>query len=459
MNLEKLCRNCMLGTIESGVCSKCGKPAGAEQSRPAYALPSGMVLCRQYFLGRVLGSGGFGITYLAWDMKNRRRVAIKELFPNMDMTRTAHSASVQVVSGQEGYVEHIRQRFLEEAQALYAFSEVPDIMDVYHLFRENGTAYYAMEYLEGTDLKTFLKKNGRMTWEQISVYVRMILSALCALHARNLIHRDISPDNIFLTVQGKAKLIDFGSLRCYNNGMGLTTILKQNFAPYEQYQSNGKQGPWTDIYALCVTIYYALSGVLPPKAPERILEDSTAPLRQLAPGTPEHVSRAVTKGMAVSAGERFQSAGALFAALFPGEEFPRTGVQAEAGMRPRAGAGAQAGAGMRPGTGAQAATGVRSRRIICISGSYTGRSWELAAGCACLTGRDARCQIPYPPRMPGISRQQCTFLLHVNGNAYVRDEHSAYGTFVNGQRIRPGMWYLLGADSVVGFAQERFQIR
>lgn len=403
------------------------------ENRPPYALPAGYMLCQQYYLDRVLGSGGFGITYLAWDIRNNRSVAVKELFISSDMVRDNQTRSVQIKQGQEGYFAHMRKRFLEEAQILYEFSNVPDITDVYHLFQENGTAYYAMEFLEGMDLKSYLRKNGTLSWEKLSVYVRMILRALSALHSRSFIHRDISPDNIFLTKDGHAKLIDFGSLRCYNSGKGLTTILKQQFAPYEQYRSDGKQGPWTDIYSLSVTMYYALSGVLSPKAPDRLQEDSVVPLAALVPSLPRHVAYAIEKGMAVLADNRYQTVDAFYEALFPGEK-RNSAVQSQTGMR-------------------------RTGKIVCINGVFYGKSWDIVQGSMVSVGRDRRCGIVYPPNTPGISRIQCTFTYHENGNIYVRDENSTYGTFLNGKRLNPGTWYVLGTNSVVGVAQEKYRIQ
>lgn len=433
MELEHLCKNCMNGLVMNGICGSCGKAASEPEIRPSYALPAGYMLCRQYYLGRVLGSGGFGITYLAWDVRNNRRVAVKELFLGSDMVRDNQTRNVQIKQGQENYFAHMKKRFLEEAQILYEFSNVPDITDVYHMFQENGTAYYAMEFLEGMDLKLYLRKNGTLSWERLSVYVRMILRALSALHSRSFIHRDISPDNIFLTKDGHAKLIDFGSLRCYNSGKGLTTILKQQFAPYEQYRSDGKQGPWTDIYSLSVTMYYALSGVLIPKAPDRLQGDSVTFLSELVPSLPRHVAYAIEKGMAVMAEKRYQTVDAFYEALFRGEKMHGT-TQTKNEMR-------------------------YMGKVVCINGMFSGKSWGIAQGGMLSVGRDKRCQIVYPPNTPGISRMQCSFIYHENGNIYVRDENSTYGTFVNGNRLTPGTWYMLSTNSVVGIAQEKYRIQ
>lgn len=465
MNLQMLCTNCMLGTTEHTVCPFCGKTADWDMSRPMSALPSRTILGQQYILGRVLGCGGFGITYLAWDMKNQTRVAVKELFPEKDMTRNQQNKTVNIVTGQEQYVAHIRQRFLEEAQALYSFSNQPDIINVYRLFEENGTAYYAMEYLDGMDLKHILATNGRMNWQQLSGYLIMIFRALMALHKRNLIHRDISPDNIFITKDNRAKLIDFGSLRSYSNSNGLTTILKQCFAPYEQYRTNGNQGPWTDIYALSVTMYYALAGVLPPKAPDRLFTDKTVPIKQYCPDLSDRVADAIMKGMAVQPENRFQliqdyarELGIYEAVIAGNSSGQNVNQQQICNQQAQVQAQVQAQQAQvqqqRPLQANQSVIHV----FRCVQGGFVGRQWNLTVGTSLLIGRDQTSQIAYPVNYQGVSRRQCTVILDRQIKLWVRDEHSSYGTWVNDTRLEAGKWYIVQPGSKLLFGQEVYQI-
>lgn len=152
MGQESRCIHCMQGVVLRGVCTSCGKPETEDAQRPINALPVRYLLGqKQYELGRVLGSGGYGITYLAWDQKGERRVAVKELFPAHAVRRGENGRDVVVTQGQQQYFQHVKQRFCEEAQALYGLKNVPEVIDVYRLFEENGTAYYVMEYLEGMD--------------------------------------------------------------------------------------------------------------------------------------------------------------------------------------------------------------------------------------------------------------------------------------------------------------------
>ena len=257
MDLQYLCTNCLTGTLRNGVCTYCHKRIHEIPKNPANALPARYMLGSQYYLGKVIGNGGFGITYLAWDCIEQRRVIVKELYPRQDVQRDQAGRTVIPLKGQEDYYRKLKQRFKEEAEILYSFRHEPSVMNVYRLMEDNNTVYYSMEYLSGFDLKTYMEQQGKLGWPQLSGYIRKILYTLQILHGQGLIHRDISPDNIFLTSVMDAKLIDFGSVRNYNSGQGLTTILKQVYAPVEQYFTNGAQGPWTDIYALSVTMYHA----------------------------------------------------------------------------------------------------------------------------------------------------------------------------------------------------------
>ena len=444
MDLKSLCINCMLEQVVNGACPGCGKKEGFETGRNTSALPSRTLLCGQYYIGKVLGNGGFGITYLAYDCKRNRRVAVKELFPCKDVEREQSGTAIHIVKGQESYFQHVKKRFLEEAEILYRFQQMPSIVNVFHYFEENNTAYYVMEYLEGTDLKHELRRTGKMDWNRMATHLKPILNALYTLHCQNFIHRDISPDNIFLTRDGRTMLIDFGSVRSYTDGQGFTTFLKECFAPYEQYRENGRQGPWTDIYALSVTLYYALAGVLPQKAPDRLLQDKTKELRYLRPELPGHVSQAVAEGMSVLPENRPQNIPEFAGKLFPGEQV--TGRQAQGRVvRQRE----EYGRSQQP----------VPRMLICVKGYYRGKSWNLRPGAALTFGRDPRCAAPYPLEMPGISRHQCSVMLDRMGRLYVRDDGSTYGTYLNGRKLQASACYILTPGSSLSFAQEMFQAR
>lgn len=413
--------SCMYGTITNGRCSHCGRPPVPPEGRRADALPLNLKLHGRYWIGDVLGRGGFGITYAAWDEKENRRVAVKELYPSMDVSRGSDQCSVLVKGGQEEYFSQVYRCFEKEAHTLMELQQ-DGVVRLYHLFNDYNTVYYVMEYLDGQDLRNVLKQGGPMSWPALSPILKTILEALDCLHQRGMIHRDISPDNIFITREGRARLIDFGSVRAYQGNRSFTTFIKQNFAPLEQYKSSGRQGPWTDIYALCVTAYYALSGQVPPIAPERRLNDTAVPIGLLCPQLPPHAANAIQRGMCVSIEGRCQSAGELAAMLYPGES--------------------------------PAAEG---RLLRCCAGMKNGQSWRLLPGARLSVGRQG-CSILYPGDARGISRTQCTIYMDGGGRIMVRDEGSSGGTFCAGTRLNPGTWYLLQPGHVLSFAYEQYRI-
>jgi len=408
--------------MTNGRCSHCGRPQVPPEGRRPDALPLGLELHGRYWLGNVLGRGGFGITYAAWDERENQRVAVKELYPNMDVSRGSDGCTVLVRSGQEQFFSQVFRCFEKEARTLMDLQQ-DGVVRLYHLFTENNTIYYVMEYLDGQDLSSVLNRSGPMSWPTLAPILKTVLDALSRLHERGLIHRDISPDNIFIPQEGKARLIDFGSVRAYQGNHSFTTFVKQNFAPLEQYKTHGEQGPWTDIYALSVTAYYALSGQLPPIAPERRLNDTAVPIGQLCPQLPSHVASGIQKGMCVPVEGRCRSAGELAQLLFP-EEAVVTG----------------------------------SRTLLCCAGKKNGQSWRLRPG-TCLTLGRKDCSILYPGDAKEISRTQCTICMDGAGRIMVRDDGSSYGTFCAGTRLQPGTWYLLQPGHVLSFAYEQYRIQ
>lgn len=459
MKTEEICIYCMSGVLKNGVCAHCHKP-DSDEGRPTHALPARHMLCRQYYLGRVLGSGGYGITYLAWDQKNRRRVAVKEFFPQHLVTRDFHGSRIRVRQNLQEEFEHTKMRFQQEAQALNELRAVQEITDVWHLFEENNSAYYVMEFLEGTDLKGYLAANGIMQWSALQGMMRMVLRALKAVHDRQMIHRDISPDNIFILKDGRAKLIDFGNARNYMSSAPLTQILKTHFAPIEQFRKEGRQGPWTDIYSLCVTVYYALSGVLPPPATERIIAlksqgaDNIRQLLELNPKAPAHVAVAVHKGMEVMPEQRYQSVQELAGDLFSGEDIFREQMTAAGNSTAPWIQTAQ-----RPPV-PQRPQAVKSTlpTLQCIQGRMSGRTLTLKLGKIETLGRATNVSVVYPSDCKGISRHQCSFMLDNKGIIYVRDDGSSYGTNLNGRRLSPLRWYSLKKGDRISFAGEEYMI-
>ena len=298
------CMGCMKEKGESEACPHCGYVSPKEQENAAY-LPEGTVLQNRYLLGRVLGQGGFGITYIGYDNTLDARVAIKEYYPGDIAQRTPGDKTVTPYTQASADYEHGKKRFIEEARTLARFSDFPGIVSVKDCFEEDNTAYMVMQFLEGIDLKEYLKrKGGKISPEEAVSILTPVMDALKEIHRAGIIHRDISPDNIFITTEGQIKLIDFGAARqSLGGGKSLSIQLKPGYAPEEQYRTHGNQGPWTDVYALAATLYRMVTGQVPPEAMERMSYDTLEIPQEL----PENIRTALQIGLAVRAPERYAS--------------------------------------------------------------------------------------------------------------------------------------------------------
>ena len=257
---KNLCEYCF-AEIETQPCPKCGYQRSTYEHDKS-VLPVGSVLESRYMIGKVLGKGGFGITYLAYDMKLGYKVAIKEYYPMGAAVRNAENMTVSAHSADtEEIFKSGAEKFYNEARLVAELSRNHNIVNVSDVFYENDTVYFTMGYLEGLTLKNYLNKYGKISEEQAVYVAGEVANALASAHEINVLHRDISPDNIMVCTYGAVTLLDFGAARqvVSEASSSLSIILKQGFAPLEQYQKKGKQGPWTDIYALGATIYYLLT--------------------------------------------------------------------------------------------------------------------------------------------------------------------------------------------------------
>lgn len=325
----RLCQSCMRELPSPGVCPHCGFDS-AGYAPPSHQLLPGSILNGKYLVGRSLGEGGFGITYIGFDLNLDLRVAIKEYYPNGFVTRQASaSMSVTPLTGTQGeqYSKGL-DRFVQEAKSLARFHDLSGIVSVKDFFRENGTAYIVMEYIEGETLKQYLaQKGGKLPMNETLSILRPVMESLALVHSAGVIHRDISPDNIMLTKRG-AKLIDFGAARTYvdEENRSRTVTLKSGYAPYEQYQTHGEQGPWTDVYALCATLYRCVTGQIPPESIERLDEDTLTPPSVLSAALTPHQETVLLKGLSVRVRDRYQDIPQVFSAL-QGEPQPEPGPQ------------------------------------------------------------------------------------------------------------------------------------
>ena len=324
IDVEHLCPGCM-GRWEDTrkPCPRCGFSWETENHSPR-ELPPFTILAGRYLLGTRIGAGGFGITYLGLDLAEEKPMAIKEFFPVSLAER--REERVIALPGEDGrYFREALRSFRKEAELLSRFGGVEGIVRYLDYVQENETAYLVMEYVEGENLKQKMRRmEAPFSQEEALTLLYPILLAVDAMHRKNVLHRDISPENLILKPDGTLTLIDFGAAREYSleEDENLTVILKRGYAPDEQYHSGSRQGPWTDLYACCAVLYQMVSGLLPQDASSRRQKDRLLPLDEIEGlEVTKGFARAIEKGMTIYATERYSSIGKLLSDLDPDGTF------------------------------------------------------------------------------------------------------------------------------------------
>lgn len=317
--MSDICSNCFSETVnEQGICGVCGFDCRKNQEAHPLALPTGSILYGRYIVGKVLGQGGFGITYLAQDYQTKDLVAIKEFFPDTMATRTGRTTVTPFTGDRSEHFFYGKNTFLNEAKTMAEFIGQKNIVQVYSYFEENNTGYFVMEYVEGRNLQEHVKGNyGRISWEEALRVIVPVMDALSAMHDKGIIHRDVTPDNIYIKKDGSVKLLDFGAARhsLGNVSRSLDVVLKHGFAPKEQYHRHGRQGSYTDVYSVAATIYYAITGTRPDDAIERLDEDNLPLPSTLGAKITIAQEDVLLKGLAIKAEDRYQTMAQFRAAL------------------------------------------------------------------------------------------------------------------------------------------------
>jgi serine/threonine protein kinase len=324
IDAELLCMGCMVRKGKAEVCPQCGYRDGGPES--PLQLPPRTLLEGKYVIGCALGQGGFGITYLACDLTLNKKLAIKEYFPLQISTRAQDHRTVSPISGKNKQdLEYGLAKFAEEGKALAHFRNHSGVVSMLDFLYSNGTAYIVMAYVEGRDLKRYLnEQGGRISFEAALRILTLVMAALEDVHRAGIMHRDISPDNIYVEETGGVKILDFGATR-YAMGeqsRSLSVVLKPGYAPEEQYRSRGRQGPWTDIYALGATFYRAITGRVPSESPDRLAEDNLVPPSHMGIEIPASSEAALMKALAVKADDRFQTVAEFRQAITPRSAVP-----------------------------------------------------------------------------------------------------------------------------------------
>lgn len=314
------CPNCMQALTQGeDVCPYCGfQVAGYEEKKNA--LRPFTILQGKYMIGRIIGMGGFGITYIGWDLNLQTYIAIKEYYPESFAQRDSGTSTfVTTNENKKEIYDKGLTRYVEEARNLSKFYQLQGIVSVKDFFYENGTGYIVMEYINGVNLKEYLNgMGGTLDEATVLALMKPVFESLHQIHNTGLVHRDISPDNIMVDNEGKIKLIDFGSVRGQSaeTDKTYTVILKHGYAPPEQYYAKGKQGPWTDIYSLCATMYKMLTGEIPPNGVERMEDDTYRNPSTYGVAVSPRTEAVLQKGLAVKAQERYQDIGQLLFDLY-----------------------------------------------------------------------------------------------------------------------------------------------
>lgn len=417
------CPNCIAQGAES-ICPRCGYDKASYAANAAY-LPVGRLIGRRYRVGRVLGAGGFGVTYLAVAAETGRRYAIKEYYPAQLAYREPESMRVlPSSSGHLGVFRHGLEVFANEARVLAGFTGHPFIVQVADAFEENGTAYCVMELIDGVNLNVLARSmGGRLPVSHGIEILLAMTQTLRDVHRKGLLHRDVSPENILLTRDGRAKLIDFGSTRVFvgEKSRSLSVVLKPGYAPPEQYSSKGKQGPWTDIYALCATFYVLLSGQRMPDAPDRLSGIPVAPAAQAVPSLDADVARAIDQGLLLDYRKRPESIEALCALMLSAEQKEVPGAHMVMSQRPY---------------------------LQRIYRNRLGEWWEIPPDTPVIVGRSGIVsQVVVPEK--GISRTHCVVQYSQEDNLFCLMDQSVNGTLLpSGARCQKGLVYTLRPGEV-----------
>lgn len=330
--MDIFCMGCMEKfSDEYQVCPHCGYIVGTKASEALHIEP-GSILKERYIIGRVLGFGGFGITYIGWDALLEQKVAIKEYLPSEFSTRMPGVTQVTVFNGdkQEQFLDGMH-RFVDEAKRLARFHQCNGIVKVFDSFEDNNTAYIVMEYLQGETLADRLKREGPISPEKAVEMLVPVIQSLKMVHAEGIIHRDIAPDNIFITNDGEVKLIDFGAARyaTTSHSRSLTVIVKPGYSPEEQYRSRGDQGSHTDVYAIGAVLYKMITGITPPDALERRAffetkkKDILKPVSKYCKVIDSNLENAILNAMNVRIEDRTPDMEQLENELFSEEEVKR----------------------------------------------------------------------------------------------------------------------------------------
>ena len=402
----EICFNCFQKTKENGKCRNCGYDEAMITKNPV-ALLEGTKLQDRYLVGRVLGSGGFGITYIAYDFLNHNICAIKEYVPKGIVKRGFDESVLMPVSVKaEMEMKYGKRDFLEEAAILKELNYIAEVVCITDYFRENGTVYFVMEYLEGEDLSQRVHRlGGKISVAEANHIIYKVGQALDIVHEKaHIYHRDISPGNIIILKDGRIKLIDFGNAknRSQMKSKTLSIVYKPGFAPPEQYESNGTQGAYTDVYALASTYYYIVSGKRIPEAPLRLQGKNYPKLKNMNLGVNSTISDVVDEALELDYKQRIQTVRKFVNVFYEG-------------------------------------SCVKKQKKIpyleIIGGDNKGKRWRIPPNVMIGIGRSSNYADVIPSKNLSISKLHCEIYYDGMTNQFYLMDHSVNGTYVHRKKI------------------------
>lgn len=455
-DVNKICPNCFKMEFEDGQCSCCGFKNRLKTYKHQ-PLPAGHILHSRYIVGRILGEGGFGTTYKVFDITCQTILAVKEYAPLDSSCRKEDRIIMTAVNKEKSrsYRDGVNN-FLEEATLLRSMGEIPAVVQIKDCFLENGTAYFAMEFLDGSTLKQVLRVSGhRLSHPVVTRIISTVGLAMHAVHVKTkILHLDISPENIYILKDETVKLIDFGSAKRIHDGIKAVecVFLKPYFAPPEQYFASASKGSYTDVYALASTYYYALSGILIPKALDRKKNgESYVRLKDMGIGVDKAVSDAVDRALLLEPEKRIQTMLEFVTAINP----ERKQVEGNSVTNKMTNKEAE-------------------REKQCVSkqeirpeppellpflevkkGQNTGRICKILPDVVLKLGRLSECDLCFD-RHSEISKIHCTIYYDSATNQFViRDMGSTNGTFLNGVRVEKKLAVNAKAGTMLALASDK----
>lgn len=428
-DVKKICPDCFETGFENGICGCCGYVESKAVSKILSPLPTGCILKNRYIVGRVLGKGGFGITYKSMDIEAGIICAVKEYAPLSLACRQSETYTMNAINPEKNrsYEDGVKN-FIEEAEVLHSLEGISAVVQIRDCFLENGTAYFIMEYLDGSTLNQVLRfARKKLPAEAITRIISTIGLAMHAVHDRTkILHRDISPENIYILKDETVKLIDFGSAKRLQSREKEDTyvFLKPHFAPPEQYTFRFPQGSYTDVYALASTYYYALSGTLIPSAEER-QKSGTAytPLKNMAIGISDSVSDAVDRALNLDITRRTQTMLAFVTDINPGPK-----VLASSQVYPF---------------------------LLVLRGQKAGRKYRIKFGAIIKLGRLTECDLCFD-KQNEISKVHCfVYYDKVKNCFFVKDNDSTNGTLIGEKRIAANEFIMAAAGSRISLGSSQ----